>query len=99
MNIKPEFDYVLGKEIAIDTGVVSTGNVADTKQYYKVLEVGKGRHQYGVFVPTTAKVGDIVIIQKQAAEGDTPPELYARGYALFMETRIMAITSEGEING
>jgi co-chaperonin GroES (HSP10) len=94
VKIIPKFDYVLGKEIQVDTGVVSTGNISDTKQYYEVLAVGEGRHQSGVFVPTQTKVGDTVIIMKQAAEGDTPPELYGRGYALFMESRIMAVSKE-----
>lgn len=89
--IRPKFDYVLGKEIMRDTGVVSMAGVSDTKQYYEVVAVGEGRVIDGELVPTTTQVGEIVIIQKQAAEGDTPKALYDSGYALFMESRIMAV--------
>lgn len=87
-------DYVYGKEIEIDTGVVSAGAVADTRQYYEVLRVGPGKYEFGQFITPSVSVGDRVVVQKHAAEGDTPPDMLAKGYALFMASRIMAITEE-----
>lgn len=89
--MKPIYDYVYAKEIVTDTGVVSTMSATDTKQKYEIIAVGPGRHEYGVLVKPTVKPGDIVIIQKHAAEGDTPSDMLARGYALFMASRVMAV--------
>lgn len=96
MKIQPKGAYVLGKEIVMDSGVVSERAIADTKQYYAVLAIGEGEYNYqhNVYLEPQVKVGDIVIIMKQAAEGDTPPDLYARGYALFPLSRIMAVSQE-----
>lgn len=92
--IKPLYDYVLGEEVLEDSGVVTTTNVSDTKQKYKVLAVGEGRYYGEHFEEPKVNPGDIVIIQKHSAEGDTPPELYQKGQALFMATRIMAIEGD-----
>jgi co-chaperonin GroES (HSP10) len=89
--LKPQYDYILGEEIVQDTGVVTTTDIEETKQYYKVIAVGPGRFIDGVLSVPTVEPGDFVIIQKHAAEGDTPPDLLSQGKALFMATRVMAV--------
>lgn len=92
--MEPVLDYIYAQEIEKDTGVFSTEETVKTRQTYKVLAVGPGRHEYGTLVKPSVKVGDIVIIQKHAAEGDTPPDMLVKGYALFMASRVMAIVKE-----
>lgn len=89
--MQPILDYVYGREVEKDTGVVSGSELSDTKQYYEVMAVGKGRYEFGTFIEPQVSVGDIVVIQKHAAEGDTPPDILNRGYALFQASRIMAV--------
>ena len=92
--MRPILDYIYAKEVKTDTGVVATGQQTDTKQKYEVLAVGPGRYEYGNLIEPSVKVGDVVIIQKHAAEGDTPPDMLLKGYALFMASRVMAITDD-----
>lgn len=89
--IKPLYDYILAEEVVEDSGVVTTTDVSDTKQKYKVLAVGEGRYYGEHFEEPKVKPGDIVMVQKHAAEGDTPVALYQKGQALFMASRVMAI--------
>jgi len=88
--MKPILDYVYGQEIVEETGVVSGANITDTRQKYKVLAVGPGKYEFGQFIKPQIVIGMIVIIQKHSAEGDTPPDMLDRGYALFQASRIMA---------
>ena len=92
--MNPILDYVYGKEVAVDTGVVSQDVATDTKQYYEVIEVGPGRYEFGKLIEPSVRAGETVIIQKHAAEGDTPTDMLNSGYALFMASRIMAIKGE-----
>lgn len=103
-NINPAPGYVYGKRIVKDTGVVTGSDMADTSQRYEILAIGDNvladqrlmeklgftksdqeKHRY--------KVGDHVLIQKHAAEGDTPSDMYSAGFALFLANRIMACVS------
>lgn len=89
--MQPVAGYVYGQEVTEDTGVITTTEVSDTKQRYKIIKVGDSYYDHGQLIETSSiKEGDIVIIQKHSAEGDTPPKLYAKGYALFLFSRIMA---------
>jgi len=91
MSIKPILDYCLAEKIEKDSGVVVGTDVSDTHQYFKILAVGEGRYDNdGILIPMPVEVGDIVWIQKHAAEGDTPKELESKGQALFMASRVMA---------
>lgn len=92
--ITPVGQYIYGEEVKTDTGVVTTSELADTKQRFKVLAIGKGWYEHNNFVVSEARVGDIVIIQKHAAEGDTPPHLLNDGFALFLASRVMAVERE-----
>jgi len=92
--MEPILDYVYGKEIPIDSGVVSQNETSDTRQYYEVISVGPGRYEHGKLIRPSVREGDTVIIQKHAAEGDTPPDMLNRGYALFMASRCMAVRGE-----
>lgn len=93
-NIKPVLDYCLARKIEHDTGVVTGAERADTHQYFEILAVGEGRYEYGVLIKPTVKPGDIVWVMKHAAEGDTPPEMYNKGLALFMASRVMAVETK-----
>ena len=87
----PILDYVYGREVTTDTGVVSNVSIEKTRQKYEVIAVGKGKYEFGTFIEPSVKPGDIVFIQKHASEGDAPPDMLDRGYALFQASRIMAI--------
>lgn len=89
-TIAPKFDYLLCEEVKDESGVVTTTDVADHWQKYRVLAVGTGRYDNGTFVPTTTDVGDIVYVQKHA-EADTPEDLRQNGKYLIMESRVMAV--------
>lgn len=108
--IKPGLGYVYGKEVIIETGVVSTTEISDTKQRYKVVAIGGFTPEVLKVISDLTindasevykkeypgfKVGDVVIIQKHAAEGDSPPEMLSSGYALFLVSRVMAIETDG----
>lgn len=88
--IKPYLDYVLGKEIKTDNGIVSSSDIEDTIQKYEVLAIGNGRYELGEFIVPEVKPGDIVFVQKHS-EADTPKELKEQGLALFMNSRIIAV--------
>lgn len=90
-SIKPARGYVLGKETKSETGVVTTAEIADTRQYFEVLAVGLPARDYGIEVAPEVKPGDHVVVQKHAAEGDSPPAMLSEGYALFLQSRVMAI--------
>lgn len=90
MEIKPEYDYCLGRKIEKDTSAITGVDISDTHQKFEIISVGDGRLVDGVLHKPTVEAGDVVWIQKHAAEGDTPSELYDEGLALFQATRIMA---------
>lgn len=90
--IKPVLDYLWCEEVKPDTGVVTTADIADTYQTYKVLAVGPGRWEYTRFVKPEVESGDIIYVQKHA-EADTPPELekLTPKQALIMASRVMGV--------
>lgn len=90
MNLEPILDYCVGEKIEKDTGVVTGADIRDTHQLFKIVAVGPGTFEGGEFVVPSVVAGDVVWIQKHAAEGDTPAELDKRGFALFKANRIMA---------
>lgn len=95
-NIKPILDYCYGKKVERDTGAVTGSDIRDTHQLFEILAVGPGAYESGVLVEPSVKPGDIVYIQKHAAEGDTPKELEQKDYALFKANRVMAIVEHKE---
>ena len=90
----PVLDYCVGKKIEKDSGIVTGADVRNTYQLFEVVAVGEGRHENGVFIKPSVKPGDIVYTQKHA-EADSPAELIATGYYLFLASRIMTIVVEG----
>lgn len=100
-NIIPQFDYVYGEKVEDNSGVVTTTEISDTHQTFKVLAIGDGHREPSqndsrgfTLMPMPCKVGDIVLVQKHAAEGDTPPKMLSGGYALFQGSRVMAVLDE-----
>lgn len=93
MNIVPDFDYLVCEEVKDATGVVTTTDVADHWQKFRVLAAGPGRVMDGVFVAVETKVGDVIYVQKHA-EADTPDDLRARGLYLIMNSRKMSTEKE-----
>jgi co-chaperonin GroES (HSP10) len=90
--IKPKYDYLLCEEIKPDSGVVTNSDITDHWQHYKVLAVGEGRYEHGVFVQPNIQVGEEIWVQKHS-EADTMPELANNGLALIMASRVMAVGS------
>lgn len=105
-TIKPGLGYIYGKEVKEDAGAVTASEISDTHQRYEVLAIGDESIEALKVISDLAindrsdeykknfpgcKVGDVVIIQKHAAEGDTPPEMLSKGYALFLANRVMAV--------
>jgi co-chaperonin GroES (HSP10) len=93
MNIKPQYDYLLCERISEETGVITENDIEDTHQKYKVLAVGEGRHEYGVFITPKIKPNNIIFVQKHS-EADTPKQLKDRNLALIMSSRVMAILED-----
>lgn len=82
--LKPATGYVLVKEVEVDSGVVSTSDISDTQQKFKVLAVGKQeKKQTREILP-----GDIIYTLKHA-DADSVPELEDQGLYLIKEDRIM----------
>jgi co-chaperonin GroES (HSP10) len=106
--VKPGLGYIYGEEVKEDSGVVTASEISDTHQRYKVLAIGalpveilktlKALDQLPISPEAYYgfKVGDTIIIQKHAAEGDTPPEMLSKGFALFLASRVMAGESDDE---
>lgn len=91
--LKPLKDYVLVDVIEEDTGVVKSGDIRDSVfmgRKGKVLAVGPGIHESGVFIKTTVKPGQIVYWE-EAAEANTPEELRKKDQALVKEARLIAV--------
>lgn len=92
--IKPAFDYLLCEKIEKVTGAVTTTDVSDTWQKFRVLAVGPGRpDEEGFIEEMPCEVGDIIWAIKYA-EGDTPDELKTRNQFLIRATKIMAVETE-----
>jgi len=90
MNIEPLLDYVLVEIIKADSGVVTSTDVASTEQYGKVIKVGKGAYEFGVFIEPTVKEGDLVYLEAYADGTNVPKVLRDKGYVLVKSNRIMA---------
>lgn len=90
--LKPIQDYLVCEEVKEDSGVVTSTEISDHWQKYKVLAAGAGRYNEhtGETVPMTCKVGDVIYVQKHA-EADSPPDLVQKGQFLIMCSRVMAI--------
>ncbi len=89
-SINPTLDYILCEVIKEETGAVSSADVADHWQKYKVLAVGPGRYDNGIFIEPVVREGNVIYVQKHS-EADTPPELEKIGQALIMGSRVMAV--------
>lgn len=94
-NIKPVADYCYAKKVVKDTGVVLGSDIRDTHQMFEIIAVGEGRYEHGTLIAPSVKTGDKVLVQKHAAEGDTPSDMLSTGYALFQSSRIMAVVEDG----
>lgn len=90
-NIKPKLDYLLCEEVKDATGVVTTSDIADHWQKYKVLAVGEGHYNdfLNIWVDIDIKVGEVIYVQKHA-EADSPDDLKANGLYLIQSSRVMA---------
>lgn len=88
--MEPKFDYMLCEEVKDATGAVTQSDISDNWQKYKVLAVGPGRYDHGIFIEPPVRVGETIHVQRHA-EADTPPELREKGQALIMASRVMAV--------
>lgn len=102
-DIKPGLGYVYGEEVKEESGAVVSTAISDTRQRYKVLAIGYPEvhvsdklRKIGIsYVDYISfKIGDTVLIQKHAAEGDTPSDMLSKGFALFQANRVMAVMDE-----
>ena len=86
----PKQDFMLCEPVITESAAVSSTDIQDTHQKFKVLDVGKGAWYDNVFVEPEVTVGDIVIVMKHA-DADTPRELEERGLYLIKATRVIAV--------
>jgi hypothetical protein len=108
-KITPGLGYIFGQEVKEEAGAVTASEVSDTHQRYEILAMGdpdlRALEVFSGLPGSVAskkyernfpgcKVGDVVIIQKHAAEGDTPPEMLSKGFALFLASRVMAVVGK-----
>lgn len=92
-KIVPKQDYLLVQIIEDETGVVKTEDIRDRKPKGKVLAVGPGAWDHGVFIATTTKVGEVVYFE-EAAEANTPEVLKRKEQYLVKEARVVAAEVE-----
>jgi co-chaperonin GroES (HSP10) len=92
MKLLPQFDYVLCEPLKAATGVVTTTDIGDHWQKYKILAIGQGRYigEQDKWLPIDLSVGDVIWVQKHA-EADTPDELKTKGQYLIQASRVMAV--------
>lgn len=88
-QVKPVLDYLLCEEVKEVTASVTTSDVADHWQKYKVIAAGEGRYDHGVFISVDTRPGDIIYVQKHS-EADSPEDLRSQGLYLIMNSRVMA---------
>ena len=88
-KILPMQDYLLVEVYERDSSVVKTEDIRDSKQKGKVLAVGPGTYEFGVFVKPAAQIGD-VIYWEEAAEANTPAEIKDKQRALIKSARVIA---------
>jgi co-chaperonin GroES (HSP10) len=89
LKILPAYDYLLCEKISQDTGVITEVDIEETHQKYKVLEVGPGKYEFGVYITPEFVAGDVIFVQKHA-DADNPKALADRDLALIMASRVMA---------
>lgn len=91
-KILPQEDYLLCEEVKDQTGVVTTTDISDHWQKYKILAVGPGRYiaEQDHWLEPSANVGDVVYVQRHS-EADSPDDLKAKGLYLIQASRVMAI--------
>jgi len=91
-NIKPLADYVLieplQKETTLPSGIVIPDTVKEKPQEGKVISVGPGKTDDGKLVPTSLKVGDIVMYKKW---GGTEIKVDGKELLLVKEEDVLAI--------
>ena len=88
--ITPKFDYLLVEEVRDESGVVTTTDVADHWQKYKILATGEGRYQGELFIKQEFTVGQVIYVQKHS-EADSPDDLKKINQYLIQASRVMAV--------
>jgi co-chaperonin GroES (HSP10) len=92
MEIEPVGDYLLIQLLDSGSGVVSEQQMADTRQYGKIVKAGKGDYYGERWHDTEHEPGQKVYWIKHS-ETDTPASIRQLGLVLVKDTRIMAIES------
>ena len=69
--------------------VIADVGEAQKVRWGRVVKVGPGRFEDGIFVPTTVKLGDRVLFGKYASAGE-PIKLLGKEYLLFREGDLIA---------
>lgn len=93
--IIPAYNYLLLKRLEKETATVSEVDIENTHQRYEVVGIHPylnqaGHYEYGVFVKSSYRVGQIVYVQKHS-DADSTKELINQGLALVMVSRVMAV--------
>lgn len=93
MNLKPLFSRVVVEVIEppkqTASGLALPESVTKANENTgKVLAVGEGAYQMGMFVPTSVKVGDTVVFSLASA---LPFVVDGKTYLIFDESSILAV--------
>lgn len=92
-KLMPKQDYLLVEVIEDESAIVKTEDIRDHKSKGKVLAVGPGVWDRGVFIKTTTKVGEIVYWEEMA-ESNTPEVFKKKDQYLIKEARLVAAEVE-----
>lgn len=95
--IVPDQDYMLVEYIEDKGGIVKSADIRDSKQKGRVLAVGPGSFDHGVFIKPDVKVGDI-ILWEEAGEANTPADMKNDNLFLVKYARKMATLLPKPVN-
>lgn len=93
LNLKPLVDHVIVEAVVVEEKTASGIFLPDTAvkerpQQGKVLAVGAGKYDHGVFVKPSVKVGDEVIFAKY---NGTPIKHEGKEYLILNERDLFAV--------
>lgn len=87
---------IIEREEVGPSGIILTATRDKQTQTAKVLAVGEGIYEDGVYIPTTVKVGDIVLISDRASPNVNLPEISRKKLLILREVEIFGIIKRGE---
>lgn len=94
MKVVPQGGWALVEEVRQETGIVTSAEVEERRQLFKVLAVGEGRQtDYGQTIYPKVYPGQTVLVER-VADANTPSGILPEGQYLIPFERVMAVVTE-----